>query len=143
MTAWFRSGVLAATALAVSVGVHAQQPAARPIAPGNTVLLASYACSPDQLSRVDAIIKEAVAPILDKHVASGKLLTWGYLATSIGGPANRHIYIWASDQVALVQARAVYLPEIQASPRFAEYGKTCGAATVTVSNLVATAAPAK
>lgn len=142
MTARFGSGVLAAIAVAVSVGVSAQQ-AARSIAPGNTVLLASYACAPDQLTRVDAIVNQAVAPVLNKHVASGKLLTWGFLATTLGGPANRHIYIWAADPVALLQARQVYLPEIMAAPQFAEYAKACGPAVVTVSNLVAVAAPAK
>jgi hypothetical protein len=113
------------------------------IAPGNTVLLAAYTCAPDQLARVDAIVTESVGPILNKHVASGKLISWGFLATSIGGPANRHIYIWAADQVALVQARQVYLPEIMASPRFAEFAKACGSSTVSVSNLVTLSAPAK
>jgi hypothetical protein len=87
--------------------LFAQTP--RPIAPGNTVLIASYTCAPDQFARADAAIKESVAPILDKHVASGKLITWGYLATTLGGPANRHIYILARDAVALMQARQVYL----------------------------------
>ena len=126
---------------AASSAGSAQAP--RMIAPGNTVLTAAYVCAPDQLARADAIVAEGVAPILNKHVASGKLITWGYIATSIGGPANRHIYIWATDQVALVQARQVYLPEIMASPRFAEFAKACGSATVSVSNLVALAAPAK
>ena len=140
-----RSRVLALALLvcvtAASTVGSAQAP--RTIAPGNTVLIAAYVCAPDQLSRADAIVTEAVAPILNKHVASGKLISWGYLATSIGGPVNRHIYIWATDQVALVQARQVYLPEIMASPRFAEFAKACGSAAVSVSNLVTLSAPAK
>jgi hypothetical protein len=117
--------------------LFAQTP--RPIAPGNTVLIASYTCAPDQFARADAAIKESVAPILDKHVASGKLITWGYLATTLGGPANRHIYIWARDPVALMQARQVYLAEIVATPQYAEYSKLCGSSTVSLSNLVAMA----
>jgi hypothetical protein len=111
----------------------------RPIAPGNTVLIATYTCAPDQFARADAAIKESVAPVLDKHVASGKLITWGYLATTLGGPANRHIYIWARDPVTLIQARQVYLAEILATPQYAEYSKLCGSATVSLSNLVAMA----
>jgi hypothetical protein len=117
--------------------LFAQTP--RPIAPGNTVLIATYTCAPDQFARADAAIKESVAPVLDKHVASGKLITWGYLATTLGGPANRHIYIWARDPVTLIQARQVYLAEILATPQYAEYSKLCGSATVSLSNLVAMA----
>jgi hypothetical protein len=138
MTARFRIGMLAAISLLVAAGISAQQPP-RAIAPGNTVLIATYTCAPDQFARADAAIKESVAPILDKHVASGKLITWGYLATTLGGPANRHIYIWARDPVTLLQARQVYLAEILATPQYAEYSKLCGSATVSLSNLVAMA----
>ena len=133
-----RSLVLGLIAAVATATLGAQQPP-RAIAPGNTVLIAAYTCAPDQFARADAAIKEAVAPILDKHVASGKLLTWGYLATTLGGPANRHIYIWASDPVALIQVRQVYLAEILATPQYAEYSKLCGSATVSLSNLVAMA----
>ena len=129
---------LALLAVVATITLVAQQPS-RTIAPGNTVLLASYACAPDQLARVDAIFNQSVAPILNKHVASGKLLTWGFLATTLGGPANRHIYIWAADPIALLQARQVYLPEIMAAPQFMEYAKACGPAVVTVNNLLAIA----
>lgn len=138
-----RLRLFALVLLVVTIAAVGRAQAPRPIAPGNTVLIASYVCAPDQFSRVDAIIAEAVAPILNKHVASGKLITWGYLATTLGGPTNRHIYIWASDPIALMQARQLYLPEIMASPRFAEYAKSCGSAVVTLNNLVTLAAPAK
>jgi hypothetical protein len=76
-------------------------------------------------------------------VASGKLISWGYLGVYLGGPTNRHIYLWASDPVALMQARQQYLPEILATPQFMEFSKICGSATVSLSNLITMSAPAK
>jgi hypothetical protein len=127
--------VLSATTL------PAQTP--RPVlAPGNTVLLASYTCAADQLERADAIMKEVTAPILNTYVSAGKIIVWGYVGAYIGGQANRQIYVWAADPVALMQVRQAYLPEIQASPRFAEFSKICGSATITLSNLIAQSAAA-
>lgn len=136
---------LLVSVLALSPVSVSAQPPRPPLSPGNTVLIASYECAPDQLARADALMNSAVAPVLNKHVAAGRILNWGFLGTVIGTPANRHIYLWAADPVALMQARQVYLPEIQALPAFPEFSKICGAANVTLSNLIALSAapPAK
>ena len=137
-----RLPLVAAVIVLAAATLPAQAP--RPfIAPGNTVLIAGYNCAADQLARADALITEATAPILNKYVASGKIISWGYLGAVIGTPTNRHIYLWASDPVALMQARQSYLPEIQAQPRFSEFVKICGSATITLSNLIAVSAPPK
>jgi hypothetical protein len=78
--------------------------APRAIAAGNTVLFAAYNCATDELARADALVAEVLAPVLNKHVASGKLLNWGYVGVYIGNHNNRSIYVWATDPVALVQA---------------------------------------
>jgi hypothetical protein len=131
-----RFAALAVLVFAGAVALPAQQSPRPPLTPGNTVLIAAYTCAPDQLGRADALVKEAVAPILNGHMKSGKILSWGYLGTVLGAQATRHIYLWAADPVALMQARAVYLPEIQAKPQFAEFAKICGAPIVSLSNLV-------
>lgn len=137
-----RPSIVALVFAAIPALVSAQ--VSRPIAPGNTVLLAAYDCAADQLARADALVKEVAAPILNKHVASGKLLTWGYTGVYLGNQNNRSIYVWAQDPVALVQARQGYLPEINANPKFAEFVKICGSATITMHNLIGGApAPAK
>jgi hypothetical protein len=107
------------------------------------VLIASYTCAPDQLARADAIIKDNTSGVLNKYVTAGKIISWGYLGVHLGGPVNRHIYLWASDPVALMQARQQYLPEIMATPQFTEFVKICGSANVTLSNLITMSAPAK
>jgi hypothetical protein len=117
----------------LTLGAQAPRPV---LAPGNTVLLAQYECAADQLSRADAIFNQASAPILNKYVASGKVISWGYMGVYLGGKANRTIYLWASDPVALMQARQSYLPEIMTHPSYAEFGKICGAATITLNNLI-------
>jgi hypothetical protein len=138
-----RFAVVAALFMLSAVTLPAQTP--RPgLAPGNTVLIAAYTCAGDQLARADAIMNELTAPILNKHVSAGKIISWGYFGVYLGGPANRHIYVWASDPVALVQARQTYLPEIQSSPRFAEFSKICGTPIVTLHNMITVSgAPAK
>jgi hypothetical protein len=128
---------LAVLTIAASLAPSPAHAQSRPIAPGNTVLMAQYKCQADQLSRADALIREIAAPTLNKYVASGKLLTWGYVGVYIGDQANRSIYVWGSNPVALMQARAEYLPELNSNPKFAEFVRICGSATITLQDLVA------
>ena len=100
--------------------------------------------TPQTVRRADALVNEIAAPILNKHVAAGKLLTWGYMGVYIGNQNNRSIYVWAADPVALVQARVTYLAEINGNPKFQEFVKICGSATITLHNLITTSpAPAR
>ncbi len=134
-----RTHLLILSALLVAPALASAQAPRPPIAPGNTVLFAAYNCAADQLARADALVNEVLAPVLNKHVASGKLLNWGYAGVYIGDQNNRSIYVWAADPVALVQARQVYLPEVTANPKFAEFTKICGSATITLHNLITAA----
>jgi hypothetical protein len=51
--------------------------------------------------------------------------------------------VWAKDPVALLQARAQYLPEIMAKPSWSEVGRLCPKQTVTLNNLIANPASTK
>ena len=126
-----------ALALTLVAPASTQTPAPAALQPGNTVLIAQYECSPGDVARVDQIIKELTGPVLNRMVAEGKIISWGFLGTYIGGPANRTIYVWAKDPVALLQARGVYLPELMAKPNWAELGRLCPKQQVTLSNLIA------
>jgi hypothetical protein len=134
-----RTHLIVLSALLVVPALTSAQAPRPAIATGNTVLFAAYNCAADQLTRADALVNEALAPVLNKHVASGKLLNWGYVGVYIGDQNNRSIYVWAVDPVALVQARQLYLPEVNANPKFAEFTKICGSATITVHNLITSA----
>ena len=129
-------------ALVVTVNLGAQTP--RPtLAPGNTVLIAEYTCAADQLARADALFNETGAPVLNKQVSAGKIISWGYFGLYIGASGNRTVYIWAADPVALVQARAAYLPELMANPRFAEFAKICGQSKISLHNMITLSGAAK
>ena len=136
--------IVLSTLLVLSPALGSAQAPRPMIAPGNTVLLAAYNCAADQLARADAIVNEIAAPVLNKHVQAGNLLSWGYTGVYLGNQNNRSIYVWATDPVALMQARKAYLPELMGNPKFAEFVKICGSATITVHNLIAsTSAPMK
>jgi hypothetical protein len=111
--------------------------------PGNTVLIAQYQCVPGDLGRVDQLLKDVTAPVLNRMAAEGKVLSWGLLGTYLGGPVNRTIYVWAKDPVALMQARAQYLPEIMAKPGWAELGRLCPKQQTSLSNMIMSAASTK
>jgi hypothetical protein len=131
-----------ATLVVLSASTLAAQPPRPTLQKGNTVLLAGYRCQADQLARADALIDEITAPVLNKHVSAGRLISWGYMGVYIGDQVNRQIYVWATDPVALMQARQVYLPEIQANAKFAELTRLCGSATISLHNLLTVSAPA-
>lgn len=113
------------------------------LVPGNTVLIAQYECSPGDLGKVDQLIKDSAASVLNRMMTEGKILSWGTLGAYVGGPANRTIYVWAKDPVALMQARAQYLPEIAAKPAFAELGRLCPKQQITLNNMIHTPASTK
>lgn len=133
---------LLAVAVVVTVTLGAQTP--RPmLAPGNTVLIAEYTCAADQLARADALFTELAGPVLNKQVSTGKIISWGYFGLYLGGGGNRTVYVWAADPVAMVQARAAYLPEITGNPRYAEFSKICGSSKVSLHNMITLSGAAK
>lgn len=133
--------VFAVTLLAITATTLSAQTPRPVLQAGNTVLLSAYKCQVDELTRADALVADIAAPILNKHVAAGRLLSWGYMGVYLGGEANRHIYVWAADPAALIQARQTYLPEIQGHAKFAEFGRICGAPETTLHNLITMSAP--
>jgi hypothetical protein len=111
--------------------------------PGSAVLIAQYECNPADLAKVDEVMKGTAGPILSRYVAEGKLLTWGFLATTVGGPVNRSIYVWAKDTPSLVTARQSYLPEIMAKPGWAEMARMCPRQQTSLHTMVANAGSTK
>jgi hypothetical protein len=140
-----RTTVRFVTSLVVALGLvpaQAQTPGSMQTPDvGNTVLVAQYECNPADHAKVDRILKDVAAPILNRKVAEGKLLTWGVLATSVGGPATRTIYVWAKDAVGLMKARAEYLPEIMAQPEWSEVARACPTQVVSISTMMLRAQP--
>ena len=63
------------------------------------------------------------------------------LATYVGGPETRTIYVWAKDPVALMKARAEYLPEIQAKPGWLDLQRACPTQEISINNMIMKAQP--
>ena len=124
-----------ALALGLLATVAGATPAAAQVQPGHVVLFATYECDQTALARADQIVQTMAAPVLDRHVAEGNILSWGYLSAVIGQEYNRSFYIWATDAVSLMEAREQYLPEIQAQADFAEFASVCEATSQTIHTL--------
>ena len=58
---------------------------------------AYYHCAPDQLARMDSVLRSFWAPLADKQVAAGNATTWGWLSHHTGGVWNRAFYFISAD----------------------------------------------
>jgi len=139
-----RSSLAVAVSLFASAWVapaRAQTQAPAPPEVGNTVLIARYHCIAADHAKVDQTFKDIMAPVLNRMVGEGKLISWGVLGTYIGGPDTRTIFVWAKDPVALIKARAEYLPEIMAKPGWADVQRACPTQEVSIDNMLMKAQP--
>ena len=75
-----------------------------------------YVCDQGRESQVDAIVASAVGPILDKMVADGKLMTWGWNEHIVGGDYRRLATISAADVKTLLEARDAFVEAVESSP---------------------------
>jgi hypothetical protein len=71
-----------------------------------------YRCSEATEDRADAIFKEAMGPILDKHVKAGHLTAYGWSRHWMGGEWRRLEYLIGGDLGAMVDARDAYIDEL-------------------------------
>ena len=101
--------------------------------PGNTVLFAQFECNSAELARVDELFEQVAAPTLNRYVAEGRIIAWGWVGTYVGQDYNRGAYVWASNPVALL---ADYLPEIQGQSQFADFARLCPRQTISIHNAI-------
>jgi hypothetical protein len=86
-----------------------------------------YRCSEAKEARADAIFKETMAPILDKEVKAGHLLTYGWSRHWMGGDWRRLEYFIGKDIATMVDARDAYIAELMKDHATAtdEFGGIC------------------
>jgi len=100
-----RISVCAAAALLTTTLVSAQE--------ASTTIFATYfRCNEAKEERADAIYKETVAPILEKQVKAGRLLTYGWSRHWMGGEWRRLEYMTGKDMNVMVEARDAYIDEL-------------------------------
>jgi hypothetical protein len=87
-----------------------------------------YICDEKREDRADEIMKNDFAPIFDKFVAEGKLVSWGWLSHWVGGKYRKLQTMTASDHKSLLKTRneliaALYPEDGEAG---AEFTDICG-----------------
>lgn len=85
-----------------------------------------YVCDSGREDQADALVKRVFAPMYDKLVAEGKLMTWGWMEHIVGGEYRRLSTITAADVNSLVAARTSIVTAMQDDPLAATLDDICG-----------------
>jgi hypothetical protein len=85
-----------------------------------------YVCDSGREAQADALIKRVFAPVYDKLVAEGKLMTWGWMEHIVGGEYRRLSTITAADVSSLLAARGNIVAAMQDDPLAATLDDICG-----------------
>ena len=95
-------------------------------------------CDMSRETRADEILEEVYAPILDRHVGDGKLMSWGWMEHVIGGVYRRILTMSAADHSALLGARSAIIQELYDTNSDAtkEFDSICGSHQDYVWNIV-------
>lgn len=85
-----------------------------------------YDCDINREAEADALVKLVFAPIFDKLVAEGKLISWGWNEHIVGAQYRRLSTITAGDTTALMKARAAIVEAVQDNPLSRTFDGICG-----------------
>lgn len=83
---------------------------------GGAAFSTYFVCDEGRESQADSLVQSAIAPILDKMVAGGKLKTWGWNEHIVGGEYRRLATLSATDVKALLEARAAFVEALEDNP---------------------------
>lgn len=87
-----------------------------------------HVCDINREERADEIVKEHLAPALDKLVEDGKLMSWGWSSHVVGGEFRRLQTMTATDHKTLLAARNEVIEMIYGEDDAAgeEFTEICG-----------------
>jgi hypothetical protein len=83
---------------------------------GKAAFSVYYECQVDRETQADALVKVVFAPILDKLVADGKLISWTWNEHIVGAQYRRLMSVTAADVNALMQARGSVVEAVEKDP---------------------------
>jgi hypothetical protein len=95
-----------------------------------------YICDGSREAQADALMKRVFAPAYDKMVADGKITSWGWLEHIIGGKYRRLATFTATDNAALLEARAAIGQSMQDDPLAQAFTGICGSHSDYIWNVV-------
>jgi hypothetical protein len=70
--------------------------------------------------RIDELYKKVYAPVLDKQLADGKIVSWGWNSHVLGGKYRRLGTVTANDFSSLMKARAEMIESVYGDGNNAE-----------------------
>ena len=108
--------------------IQAPEPAQGQEEPQSVTFAVYYTCNPVSEARADEIAQNVLGPIFQRHVQSGDLTGYGWLAHRIGAEWRRASYYAASDLDALLATRDQILDEARTDhpDELAEFNQICG-----------------
>lgn len=92
---------------------------------GKVAFSVYYECEINREAEADELAKIVYAPILDKLVADGKLISWAYNEHIVGAQYRRMHTMTAADENALFQARGAIIDAIDKNPLSRTFDSIC------------------
>lgn len=107
--------------------VTGSTPGNEPEERGEAGLSIYFVCNGDE-SRADQIVKDVFAPVYNRHVEEGSIVSWGWMEHFIGGEYRRVATMTAKDFKSLLKARSAVISELDAKheEEFDEFDSICG-----------------
>jgi len=93
---------------------------------GKAVFSTYFVCDSRE-TQADAIVTQVFAPVYDKMVDDGKLMSWGYLEHIVGGHVRRVATMSAEDMKSLMAARADINQALTDNPLGDTFTEICSA----------------
>lgn len=94
-----------------------------------------YVCDATREGQADALVKLVYAPVFDRMVTEGKLISWGWLEHIVGGKYRRLANMSARDMPSLMAARAEITQALQDQPLGDTFTDICNSHTDYIWNL--------
>ena len=74
-----------------------------------------FECDQNREAQADTIVMEIFAPVFDRYISEGKLVSWGWAAHVLGGKWRRLLFSYTPDQSTLLTTRDELIAELQQS----------------------------
>lgn len=95
------------------------------VARGAAAFSVYYECDQGREDQADALVTRVFAPVYDKLLADGKIMSWGYNEHIVGGNFRRLATISAKDMKSLMEARAATVEAFGDDPLGDTFGDIC------------------
>jgi hypothetical protein len=96
------------------------------VARGGAAFSVYHVCDQNREDEADSLVKHVFAPVYDKLVADGKLMSWGWNEHIVGAQFRRLETFSAADMKAVLEARAAIIAAFEEEPLGETFTGICG-----------------